>query len=418
MTTPHRIAAASSALAARQTTAEPVVPTAAAADAAGIWIGLPGASNAGTEADLLAALPPPLRTTIAADAQIDAGADGRLRLRLRPALAERLAPGHDTLALGERSRELGRPAPTLADETLLAMLASPVALPFPDGQELAAAIRLRTATAQAAGRTRLHFATQGIERPWEHWRYEDARGFTLRPGRPLAAALIAATEPPDGHAGYAFSCYRAGEYVLLRALARELETSNPALLADLTRRWERQSIQSGLFHDVFLREVGHLDAPLPMRWYVPGDRVWFRNPDPASADVDGYEGSWVIYMGRGRFANFWIPEAPFTLEAKCLEVYHWRHAVASNAAGEAIIDEAVVAQRVAETEADPVARARVLDRMMRYRDPRGVVADGGCIDSTREGLRWILPASSDIRIPPSSLPPVDEDTPSAGARGA
>ena len=62
---------------------------------------------------------------------------------------------------------------------------------------------------------------------------------------------------------------------------------------------------------------------------------------------------------------------------------------------------------MAETEADPAERAQVLNRMMRYRDPRGVVADGGCIDSTREGLRWILPGTTDIRIPPPSLPPTD-----------
>ena len=49
-----------------------------------------------------------------------------------------------------------------------------------------------------------------------------------------------------------------------------------------------------------------------------------------------------------------------------------------------------------------VARNAVLARMMRYRDPRGVQADGGCIDSTREGLRWILAGTSDIRIPPAA----------------
>jgi hypothetical protein len=41
-----------------------------------------------------------------------------------------------------------------------------------------------------------------------------------------------------------------------------------------------------------LREHGTVESPLPARWFVPGDRVWFRNPDERSADAEGFEGSW------------------------------------------------------------------------------------------------------------------------------
>lgn len=350
-------------------------------------------------ARLTALIDAPLRPLVGIEAR--ALADGRLALTLAADCRARFAPADDTLDIVARFRDAGLPTPTLATEILIALLATPIALTWPTLDELEAAIRLRVRTATIGRHTRLHFATQGIERPWDHWTWHEENGFLLREDRALGPALTAALEPPAGHPGYAFSCYRAGEYVLLAALAHELESANPDLLAELTRRWQQRAIQSGPFHDVFLREIGSVDVPLPMRWLVPGDRVWFRNPDPASSDVDGYEGSWVVYLGRGEFANFWKPDSPFTLETKCVEVFHWRHAVAVDADGQPTIDEAIVSARVAQTLSDPEATAAVLHRMMRYRDPRGVQADGGCIDSTREGLRWILPGTTDIVVPPA-----------------
>ena len=120
-----------------------------------------------------------------------------------------------------------------------------------------------------------------------------------RPGSPLIAALRKTTQPEAGGPVYSFSCYRATEYVLLLGLAEELALSNPHLLAELQTRWERKAIQSGLFHDVFLKEEGSLAQPLPPRYYVPGDRVGFRNPDAASSDASGCEGSWTFYLGQG-----------------------------------------------------------------------------------------------------------------------
>ena len=156
---------------------------------------------------------------------------------------------------------------------------------------------------------------------------------------------------------------------------------------------------SGAFHDVFLHEYGSMAAPLPPKYYVPGDRLWFRNPDERSADVTGYEGSWVFYLGDGLFSNFWKRDAPFTLTAKCLEIYHWRHGVYLDAAGQPQMDENIVAERVRASQNDPAECGRILQRMLRLRDPKGVYRQGGCIDTTREYPRCILPGSADIRLP-------------------
>jgi len=133
---------------------------------------------------------------------------------------------------------------------------------------------------------------------------------------------------------------------------------------------------------------------------VPGDRVWFRNPDEASSEASGYEGSWVIYLGAGLFSNFWKRHQPYTLADKCLEIYQWRHALYTDAAGHERIDETKVEALVAAARQDPAEVERILALMQRYREPRGVYLNGGCLDTTREFARWVHPGTSDLVLPP------------------
>jgi Protein-glutamine gamma-glutamyltransferase len=133
---------------------------------------------------------------------------------------------------------------------------------------------------------------------------------------------------------------------------------------------------------------------------VPGERTWFRNPDEASANASGYEGSWVMYLGGGLFTNFWKQGQPYTLLSKCLEIYHWRHAVYFDAQGDERMDEDKVEALVAATLKQPDEVARILALMERYREPRGVYTDaGGCIDTTREFARWVRPETADLILP-------------------
>lgn len=306
--------------------------------------------------------------------------------------AQELMPRHDTLDLAARLAAQGvAKAEMLRQEILCCLLNSPIPFVFhcPDG--LPSAIRVRERIVAAAERTALSFDTEAAERPWDYWRYNEETGFTLLPGRPLIEALRHTTQPAIGGRRYAFSCYRASEYVILLALAEELAEHNPGLLAVLQRQWERRAIMSRAFHETFLDEHGSNEAPLPPRFYTPGDRVWFRNPDEASSDVSGYEGSWVFYLGGGLFSNFWDPEHPYTFEGKCLEIYHWRHGLRRDASGEAYIDEDAVAHHVARSAADPIEQAQIVARMARLRDLGGIYADGGCIDRTREHPRCVCP---------------------------
>lgn len=315
-------------------------------------------------------------------------------------LAAQWAPGLDTLGLAERLQlDTLNNSEDLEREILLAMLLSPVAFEFPSHAELASAVRIRRNIVLAARKTALEFHTTEVNRPEDCWVYSEDAGFTVKPGHALIPALEKATQPEASGKLYSFSCYRATEYVILLAIAQELETCNPPLLAALQQRWEHRAIMSGKFHDVFLREYGTMEQPLPPRYYVPGDRLWFRNPDEHSSDVSGYEGSWVFYIGNGQFTNFWKREQPYTLTAKCLELFHWRHATYTDEAGELRINESIVEAGVKASSTDPAETARILEQMLRMREPKGVYVSGGCIDTSREHPRWVCPGTADMVLP-------------------
>ena len=323
-----------------------------------------------------------------------------VRFCLHEEQAAAWAPGQDTLGLARRlGLDSAHSSTALCREILVALLLGPVACEFPDLAELVSAVHMRRNIAQAARKTTLAFHTSQAERPEDCWRYQKDIGFVIRPGVSLLTALAKATQPDVSGTLYSFSCYRATEYVILLGISEELAHCNPVLLQQLQDFWTRRPIMSGEFHEVFLREQGSMDQPLPPRYFVPGDRVWFRNPDSASADASGYEGSWVIYLGGGLFSNFWKRDQPYTLDDKCLEIYHWRHATYTDAEGELRVDEGRVDALVAASRLDPAETDHILALMQRYREPRGVYLDGGCMDTTRESARWVCPGSADIVLP-------------------
>jgi hypothetical protein len=320
---------------------------------------------------------------------------------LQPKALEQLMPDHDTLGLHQRLSQTqdDRPEWTVEREIAVALLGSPHLFSFANLAALQSHIRVRRNMVLAARKTALAFKTEAAERPEADWRYQEGPGFILNPGRPLIDALVAATQPEATGKLYDFSCYRATEDVILLGIAQELAAHHPALLADLQQLNERHAVRSGQFHDVYLIEYGSMAAPLPSRFYVPGDRLWFRNPDERSSDIEGYEGSWVIYMGGGLFSNFWQRDRPFTLESKAIEIFHWRHGAVVDNQGHLVMDESVVEQHVTQTERDPQARQQVLERMVRMRDPQGVYAEGGCIDATREHPRSVSRDDCQLVLP-------------------
>jgi hypothetical protein len=283
-------------------------------------------------------------------------------------------------------------------EALLSMAISPIAYIFPNHQELLSNLRMRQDIVATAKRTELLFDGDSSERPKQFWLDDADIGPVLRKDSSLIDALEHALCPDLSGRRYGFSCQRASEYLMLTGLTKELKRSNNSLLSKIEQQWCQAPLKRDNFLHSFLFERGSVHQPFPVRFYVPGSRIWFKNPDNYSSDVGGFEGSWVVYLGSGKFVNLWDRAKPYTLESKCVEIYHWRDGAIRQDSGALVMNEEIVQERVLETLSAPEEHDRILKRMMRYRDPTGVYADGGCIDSTRDSLRWVHPETTNIQI--------------------
>lgn len=63
--------------------------------------------------------------------------------------------------------------------------------------------------------------------------------------------------------------------------------------------------------------------------FIPGDWSYIKNTDGPSSDIQGYEGSNAIYLGRNHFDDFYYDKRKahlsYTFEGKIGEVYQWRN---------------------------------------------------------------------------------------------
>ena len=321
------------------------------------------------------------------DCSMSSGRDERhLHLRASHRLLA-LCPDFDTSTITTilHTRQPDRDR-ALISEIILAMALSPDVVYFGSEQELKSNLRMRCTVVQVASRTELNFDTSSITRPQAYWIYTKENGFLLRQGVSLADGLERALCPDVSGFTYAFSCQRASEYLILYAVVCELQKVNKTGLNDVEQQWRKRALTGDDFLFRFLGERGTRENPMPMRYYIPGDRIWFKNPDDHSSDLEGFEGSWVIYLGGGRFCNLWDRHRPYTLEEKCLEIYYWSQCVEVSPAGVLMMNEAVVKERVQLALDDPAIKNPILKKMMVYRDPTGVYADGGCIDLSRDSF--------------------------------
>ena len=274
----------------------------------------------------------------------------------------------------------------LMSEIILSMALSPDVMYFSSERELKSNLRMRCTVVDVASRTELNFDTSSITRPQAYWIYTKENGFLLRQGVSLADGLERALCPDVSGFTYAFSCQRASEYLILYAVACELQKVDTTGLNDVEQQWRKRALTGDDFLFRFLGERGTRENPMPMRYYIPGDRIWFKNPDDHSSDIEGYEGSWVIYLGSGRFCNLWDCQSPYTLEEKCLEIFYWSKSTAVNDSGMLFMNEDLVKEQVNKALNEPALSRSILKKMMVYRDPTGVYADGGCIDLSRDSF--------------------------------
>lgn len=286
---------------------------------------------------------------------------------------------------------------TLEEEIVLSMIRSPVNYSFPSHNEFFASIRIRRNAAQAARKTQLTFETEAALRPKEFWTYVEDNGFILNTNKNIIEALTK-TIHPTGDQLFSFACSRACEHVMLLALTQELERTNPELLRNIETLWQKKALLNTDFDNAFMQEHGSFNKPLPICFFVPGDRVWFCNPHEYSTNVTGFEGSWVIYLGGGSFSNFWNFNDPTSYEQKCLEMFHWRHGVEINQEGEYWMNEPYVAEQVKKSSQDQEARQKIITQMMKQYDEQSYYKNGGFVPPTRESIRLVCQQTSNILI--------------------
>ncbi len=352
---------------------------------AGIWIDAPGENTSRNAQAALTDLLERYKFCYPTQFRHHKEQPGRLQVTCEQSLFVDLNRHYENLHLSSDGHtENAWSCLDLSQEILLGMMSAPVPLSFESVDQLESHLRIRRNIVQAAAKTSLNFETHTAERPPDFWEATEDRGYVLRAGVGLEQAILAATQPEVTGRTYGFSCYRATEYILLLGIAQEAKWVSPEYLERMEAQCRSEVLRSDPFHIEYACEYGTMQNPISPYFYIPGDRVWFKNPDPKSSDVTGYEGSWVFYLGAGEFSNFWHRDRPFNLINKCLEIYHWRNGLECHGQDNQRINEALVASLLQQTKSDPVQMQTILAKMMAYRDPGGVYANGGCIDSTRE----------------------------------
>ena len=330
---------------------------------------------------------------------VQSGAVALVSAGLKADCVTALMPDGDTAAICTKLKldTVGNPA-DLQREILLAMLACPIVFDFPSYEEFISSVRIRQKIVEAARKTSLSFATDEAERPPDYWLYDEDQGFIVRPQKSLIDALRFATQPELSGQRYTFSCRRAGEYIVLLAVASETAEFHQELFHDLQKQAETRAIKGREFEAIFHRQIGSWDNPLPVKFFIPGDRTWFRNPDDISGDITGYEGSWTFYLGNGVFADFWRPNQIYNLTTKCVSIFHWRNSTFRDTNGNLQIDESRVEAQVERSLKDPSELTQILTEMLRLQAPLGTQG-GGCVEPHREYVRQVCRGTADLALP-------------------
>lgn len=268
-------------------------------------------------------------------------------------------------------------------EILLCLLNSPIINKYKDLDELETEINIRKNIVKYGYITHVNFNTNSDIRSNKYF-----NGVKLLPNRSLILGIKENLLPSISGKIYDFSCYRVTEQLILLAILIEAKNKYPELLNKIEDRWRIEPIKSNLFHTIFLNEHGSKFFPIPLNYYVPGDRVWFKNPDDRSSDIIGYEGKWTIYLNNGLFGDFWKNNGninnQFTIENIMIEIYNWRHSII-NIDNIDYIDEDIVQQLNKNTNNN------IIDQMYKYN------IMGGCIDMTREKILDLMKIYNNIK---------------------
>ncbi len=175
-----------------------------------------------------------------------------------------------------------------------------------------------------------------------HARWNDRywRHGSPRPDVPIHDAVQDAFAHPRR---YAIGCYTATRLTLVQAVldyyrrvrndpddlrrveARLMADGEPLRHIEPGRMWDfEKDFDPG--DDELPGKLADIQYGVAPGNFVPGDWVYFLNTDPKSAAETGYEGSNAIYLGGGRFDDYYDDNGhSYTFHEKLDEVYQWRY---------------------------------------------------------------------------------------------
>jgi len=262
----------------------------------------------------------------------------------------------------------------LTVEILLCLLNAPVLFRFDSFDDFIDMIDSRKIIVKYGYFTHVKFDTgKDIKVNVDYFQYND-KDVILLENKSLLEGIKKSIIPKDKL--YNYSCQRITEFLLLLGLL-EVNKNKP-ICKQIESIWRRKAIKSELFQDTFLYEYGTKENPIPMKYYIPGDRIWLKNPDDKSSDIVGYEGTWVVYLNDGLFCDFWKDGGDVshqhTLEDIIITIYNWRHSIVKKDS----IDDKFVQQLNKNINNNPDIKNNIIKSMYKY------YADGGCMDKTRD----------------------------------
>lgn len=142
-------------------------------------------------------------------------------------------------------------------------------------------------------------------------------------------------------------CYTATKIVIIQAILdyfRRIKKDHPMADAIVKRLKSDDEVLVGIepgsmwsfqkpINPEEQKRLGKLlkiQTPVEPMNFIPGDWVYFVNNDKRSAEIDGYEGSNTIYMGRASFDDFYNDnQHHYLYNEKLSTIYNWRNRVFS-----------------------------------------------------------------------------------------
>lgn len=250
----------------------------------------------------------------------------------------------EIVQLPERKGKLRKVATVSKKEILLSVLQHGRMTSFDDG-----ACSLGALEDHIGLRQNIVAWTEVLQWTWPNggrarWNVRYWANGTPRNGVSTAAALMDAFQSQHK---YAIGCYTAAKLLMAQGVvdyfqrvrpdaSRELGVErrlaldgDPLVDVEPPRMWsfEKEFDPATLSRPGKLLRIAEHVAP---RNFIPGDWAYFVNTDPRFSQKTGYEGSNAIYLGRGKFGDFYNDNHhAYTFDQKLDEVYQWRNGVFS-----------------------------------------------------------------------------------------